>query len=404
MLLFSPSIITFAHDNHLDHNEYFNSEYSSKFATEFDEILESISEGLVNHSPIYVEGNANLSALAAAESWQGDGSATNPYIISGLRITGSLESPSTLIEIRDTDLYVQICNNELNLGAHGIYLSNTEHVTVYNNTIFENSGNGLTLKNARSNNISYNFVTDNLKSGISLENSMNNTLSANFFGNNKLNGVRSWYSANLILYRNTVSNNDGYAVNINYSPSMSLINNSFVDNGAGVSLAYESGHSTFNGNYIAGNDYYGLICTLASDENLIEANMFQANRLYGLTFHSWNRELNTESSSNNNVIRYNDFHENNGGDVQAKDDGINNTFHFNYWNDWTSPDGNGDGIVDNPYSLDGWASNTDSSPWVSQNSSFLNEQRQQDQGPALFLILAIVTIILVTWWKQRVKN
>ena len=50
------------------------------------------------------------------------------------------------------------------------------------------------------------------------------------------------------------------------------------------------------------------------------------------------------------------------GISQAKDDGTNNNFEHNFWNDHTGPDSNKDGIVDTPYSIEGRANNVDSSP------------------------------------------
>ena len=44
---------------------------------------------------------------------------------------------------------------------------------------------------------------------------------------------------------------------------------------------------------------------------------------------------------------------------------------YNYWNDWTAPDTNADGIVDHPYSIAGASNNTDLHPLV--NPVFLND-------------------------------
>ncbi|MHA1206513.1 MAG: hypothetical protein ACTSSO_02955, partial [Candidatus Hodarchaeales archaeon] len=52
------------------------------------------------------------------------------------------------------------------------------------------------------------------------------------------------------------------------------------------------------------------------------------------------------------------------GDTQAYDDGTNNVFFQNYWNEGTAPDENADGIVDRVYKLDGEANNRDTAPLV----------------------------------------
>jgi parallel beta-helix repeat protein len=87
-----------------------------------------------------------------------------------------------------------------------------------------------------------------------------------------------------------------------------------------------------------------------SDYNVFRTNSIINNGDYGI-------EL---SDSMYNLIYNNSFWYNHGsGDVydsshiQAYDDYINQwnttTGYGNYWNDWTSPDDNGDGIVDDPY-------------------------------------------------------
>ncbi|MFX0174402.1 MAG: hypothetical protein ACFE9L_21195, partial [Candidatus Hodarchaeota archaeon] len=50
------------------------------------------------------------------------------------------------------------------------------------------------------------------------------------------------------------------------------------------------------------------------------------------------------------------------GTSQAYDEGENNTFDYNYWDDWITPDTNYDGIVDRPYPIAGPENNTDLHP------------------------------------------
>ncbi|OLS22212.1 MAG: hypothetical protein HeimC3_32160 [Candidatus Heimdallarchaeota archaeon LC_3] len=53
---------------------------------------------------------------------------------------------------------------------------------------------------------------------------------------------------------------------------------------------------------------------------------------------------------------------NNNTGIQAFDDSTNNLFQFNYWNDLTNPDIDGNLIVDLPYVIDGSANNQDNYP------------------------------------------
>ncbi|RMG33604.1 MAG: hypothetical protein D6732_11850 [Methanobacteriota archaeon] len=74
------------------------------------------------------------------------------------------------------------------------------------------------------------------------------------------------------------------------------------------------------------------------------------------------------SNSTNSVVSINDFSFNLRSrsipphTSQAIDNGTNNNFTANFWNDWTSPDQNGDGYVDFPYSINGTALNQDPLP------------------------------------------
>jgi nitrous oxidase accessory protein NosD len=68
-------------------------------------------------------------------------------------------------------------------------------------------------------------------------------------------------------------------------------------------------------------------------------------------------------SSSNNTISSNDFLTNRmGSGSQACDNNMDNIFTNNYWNDWTEPDNDHDGIVDEPYKIDGSVKNQDAYP------------------------------------------
>lgn len=63
------------------------------------------------------------------------------------------------------------------------------------------------------------------------------------------------------------------------------------------------------------------------------------------------------------MIHHNDFLGNGpNSTLQAFDNGLNNTFAFNYWDEWITPDSDEDGIVDDPYVIAGIANNQDSYP------------------------------------------
>jgi nitrous oxidase accessory protein NosD len=103
-------------------------------------------------------------------------------------------------------------------------------------------------------------------------------------------------------------------------------------------------------------------------------------------------------SSSNNSVSWNRFLGNNpNGTSQAYDEGLNNTFRYNYWDDWISPDVDDDGIVDVPYSIDGAAGNQDQFPL----STPLTTATIPENLMVGLIILAIIFAIIVIRYKQR---
>ncbi|MFW9779503.1 MAG: right-handed parallel beta-helix repeat-containing protein, partial [Candidatus Heimdallarchaeota archaeon] len=103
----------------------------------------------------------------------------------------------------------------------------------------------------------------------------------------------------------------------------------------------------------------------------------------------------------NVTVERNDFIDNNpNGTSQANDDGINNIFAYNYWNEWTEPDSNGDGLVDLPYPIDGGANNQDLSPRtlpMQGSASSLPDQLLI----TLVLVVSILGALSISVWVQR---
>ncbi|MFX1249144.1 MAG: nitrous oxide reductase family maturation protein NosD, partial [Promethearchaeota archaeon] len=287
------------------------------------------------HSLISITSNSDFLNQAAAENWPGNGSATNPYIIKGLTISSD-EEMRILIYIGGTDVHFRIENCLLSQGRNGIQLTGTKNGQLFNNIITNNIADGIFLQNAEYNMLSNNIVTNNQEAGIALQDSEENILSNNTITKNRLRGIGLGNSENNILSNNKVisngdsgiilggsqnnflwgnilTNNDHNGIRVTYSDNCYVLNNTVTKNsGNGVNL-YESSTCQMIGNTLANNSNYGL-------------------RL---------------STSGNNSIQFNNFQEN-----TVEDRGWNNSFKQNYWSDWTNPDSNGDGIVDQPYPVD----------------------------------------------------
>ncbi len=122
------------------------------------------------------------------------------------------------------------------------------------------------------------------------------------------------------------------------------------------------GYVTFND--IQYNQLSGIEST--SDQMNFSSNIIAYNRDHGLQF--------TTAAENNEVV-FNVFYHNVGQFKQVIDDDTANVWDNgamgNWWSDWTSPDIDGNGIVDEPYLLMGVAYDQDNYPLVPQSIQVL---------------------------------
>jgi parallel beta-helix repeat protein len=179
-------------------------------------------------------------------------------------------------------------------------------------------------------------------------------------------GIQIGFSSSIIIRNNNCSNNYNYGIYLSSSSSNSISNNNCSNNWCGIGLDSSSSNSISN-NTCCSNNWYGIYL-YSSSSNSISNNTISDNTGYGIQIYS---------GSNFNRIWNNSFYNNNGATsvydpshIQACDDGTGNLWNTsgtphgfgNYWGDWTSPDANMDGIVDNPYVIDGSADAKDYYP------------------------------------------
>ena len=309
-----------------------------------------------SRSPIIILKNSDFSSY----NFPGVGSEEEPYLIENYLISDSLYP---LIEIRNTNVYFRIANNfldNINTGVEAIFLKNVVNGEIVNNTIV-NSRHGIYLDNSDENKVINNSISQTSESGIRLNTSSSNIIIGNSISTIVHHGI--WLNASS---QNIIANN-----------TISAVYN-------GLWLKSSSWGNEINGNYI--NETFHGIWISSSNDNLFVENYLDKNS-YGFyltsTGYPWdplilcqqNDILNNTVLNNseygiycdfgviNTLIKWNTFIMNNwNGSAQALDNGTNNVFQSNFWDDWTGPDVEPDGIVDDSYPLKGPSNSSDPFP------------------------------------------
>ena len=256
----------------------------------------------VERGAIQIDSNDDFNTLG----FPGSGAKSDPYVIEGFIISSS--PIGKLVDISDTNVHFIIKNcvfDGASGDSEGINFGKVQNGIVTKCTI-RNCQVAITIYNGSGfNEFSSNQITNSGRNeigpAIAIFSSFHNTLSNNFLLNNHDDGIALHGSVYNAILNNTISNQEINAVKFH----------SNCDN------------NTMNGNIIS-NSGAAFEC--------------EAQSLYS-------------------TINWNDFINNPG-----IDDGVGNTFDYNYWSDWTSPDNDGDGIVDIPYTVDGSSGSQDLHP------------------------------------------
>ena len=380
---------------------------------------QKIRNSYTDIDPIYITSNNSFTP----EGFSGSGTDIDPYILENCRITNNTEP--NLIWIINTDAYFIIRNNfidGINKSPTGIYLSKVTNGVVEKNTIINTNQAIHSAWNSNNNVITNNTIKDN-NDGIAASYSHNSSYTNNYIFNNTragINFVELFQQASRSFSRNIISNNTiydngEYGIYIACGTNNLIMNNSVVNNGGGIKILGGEQNTIYN-NRIIGNtgglsitngfrdDVFILCASSNISRNTIMHNGGGIN-LWGdfigegthniskniigqnndsLNVYSSNYTITENIIFNNDdvgiyidgdfsIVKSNDFIGNlllvnYPPDSQAVDSGSNNIFSKNYWDDWTCPDADADGIVDNPYPLLG---GYDASPLTSPHNDLL---------------------------------
>lgn len=169
--------------------------------------------------------------------------------------------------------------------------------------------NGVTIKNVRIQDFTY---------GIYLELASFTVIKDSTVVANTYDGIAAFYSSNMTIINNTITQNlyDGIE-------------------------CYESSYNNITRNQVTSNNWFGLSLYYSSD-NKIDENKI-ANNYNGIE---------VMYSSANSVFRNNFSNHTTQASVESSSAAWDNGWDGNYWSDYLGADSNGDGIGDNPYTID----------------------------------------------------
>jgi parallel beta-helix repeat protein len=304
-------------------------------------------------------------------------------------ITGAIDFYSSGDCLISGNIISKIYSHNSHDGS-GIYFQSSWNNTISTNTINTSEGAGIRLHNSNTITICNNDVSKNNRSGIFLKSTTSSLILNNEISSNNQSGIvcqSSWetpISQNTIS-SNTITNNGEDGIHLLYSMNDTLNNNIVTENcKEGISFVSSEGNTLTN-NTIANNSWYGIAFSSSSHYNRVQSNNFTGN--------------------------------NPDGKSQAIDNGTHNTFEYNFWDDWSIPDTNADGLVDVPYLIDGETNNFDwypiarlpPSPTTSlslTHSSSTHHDNSLDIQPILqilgvgVIILFVTTLVIIIRLKQ----
>lgn len=287
-----------------------------------------------------------------------------------------------------------------NLYGNAMYLESSNDDVLVNNNCSSNL-DGIRLVSSNNNTLVNNTSNSNDFSGIELESSNNNTLSKNSMSSNFQPGIYLQGSNDNLLFNDTCSQSYMTGVDFELSNDNIVVNCSSSWNGYyGITIA------TSDNNTLFGNDWsYNVVGVwlLFSNENYVVNNLFSNNAEFALVLNF---------SASDNWIWNNTFYNNNGAGAvyssshaQAFDDGISDHWNTsdsphgygNYWSDWTTPDANHDGVVDQPYSIAGSASAKDYYPLTTAQTQI------PEFGMMPFVVMVLLGMIVLIGATGRRK-
>lgn len=318
-------------------------------------------------------------------------------VFRGNIFNNSFENNDRGLELRTTrDCHV--LENTLQDNVDGIYLYDSRYNILEENTIFENTDYGICAEPAGSVTHSNQYLANEIYEnpiGIFLDRPASSYINNSHFFNNDISVfIDKGYEVG--VQGNRV-NHSGIGMYIFSSQSITLNQNDILNCSSGIfvnaSLIATASANIFSFNNKIENCTMGVRMQngtfFEAGFNLIKnggvgifALSIDNSQIYNNTIMDNTGEavIQNDIQCEGNEFISNNFINNKGGaSPQAIDNGALTRWDLNsrgnYWSDWTTPDTDFDGIVDNPYAIGGTASLSDNFPLTTPSGKpiFINE-------------------------------
>jgi parallel beta-helix repeat protein len=361
-------------------------------------LTKNFTESYEHHDAIWIQSDQEFADQATAESWPGNGSKETPYIISGYLF----DCETQPLRIWHTTVHWIFTGNEIfGVGGNiqcGTWVENVTNGAIIANEV-HNRHSGLAIAEVSDFVITDNYVHDCWGNGIELFGAMNNTIiENNVVENIGAVGIYSVSARDCIVKDNMVSYCENIGIALLTIASNCTVTGNIISycESSGIMMAQVPG-STISDNTISHVAYQGIYLTRPIDcvvsgniigdieglgigvtnsefteifentiENCTEEGMLlksginttvEWNSVYNITGYA----VHLETQISHFSVMYNTFIEN-GVTCQVCDDGTSNLISHNYYDDWNSPDADGNGYVDLPYIISGDSENQDDFP------------------------------------------
>lgn len=328
----------------------------------------------VDHVPIKINGNQEFNDTATLESWEGNGTATNPYIIESFLIDRDGDD-GHCIDISNTDVHFiirdcnlikasasaragisltnvingVISNNTFSENFNGIFLNGAGYATIENNRIdamLQNLGIGaVSLNNSV---ITGNEVNGSI-GGLVLSDAMYSEISHNIIRKALASGFQIFNSWNLTISYNDIIDTVTNGVYLGWSENNTFVQNNCSLNYYGFYFQSCSYNTIINCTFAANTN--GIVCTTGVTRNHYELCQIRDSAERGI----W-----IQSGATYNGFKWNTLR--NSTIFQVFCDNALNVVEYNYYDNYTGFDLDGDGYGDLPHPHYGSAGIVDNHP------------------------------------------